>query len=139
MKSADRKPPKPSPYIATSIKVKCQRVGLRVLTRIPPCILVSNSSPWTGRRDTSADAVISPMASMAKDTVMQCSGWKKEPELEDPTVDGQHRENCWSVYSDPESMNPAYDLRYPEFRVSKQQAYQRKVIAGAVLILLPSI
>ncbi len=39
-----------------------------VLTRIPPWIRESNSSPCTSTRETSAEAVISPIASIANDT-----------------------------------------------------------------------
>jgi len=49
VKRADKKPPIPS-------------------LRMPPWIRESNTSPTTGWRDTSAEAVMSPMASIARET-----------------------------------------------------------------------
>jgi len=52
------------------------------------------------------------MASMAKDTFTPRSGQTETIDLcEDPTVNSQHRENRRSIHSDPERMNPAYELR----------------------------
>ena len=65
MKRAEKKPPMPSACVRFKRSV---RESIDGRTRIPPWTRESNSRPSTGNFETSAEAVISPVASIAKET-----------------------------------------------------------------------
>ena len=81
VKSAERNLPTPSLYIRPPLLVSVLhrreergRAGRgQGRTKMPPWTRESNSMPSTGKRETSAEAVMSPVASIARETVHTCA------------------------------------------------------------------
>ena len=58
---------------------EASRESINGRTRIPPWMRESNSRPSTGSLETSAEAVMSPVASIAKETLaLSIKNWRKK-------------------------------------------------------------